>query len=194
MVDKFERLLEPLRRRISNTVGRAVIRACNDDGGVQLLQLEVLRGEIRDQIERLQNYGFTSVPKSGAEAVVVFAGGDRAHGHVVAVNDRRFRKKGMQPGEVAVYTDEGDEVYIKRGGTIQVKAATKLEVIAPLSTFSGAVEIGGALSVVGNISGDKEVSDKNGSMQEMRVTYNGHTHNESNVVGGPTSTPSGLMG
>lgn len=131
MLATINRLLAPVRTRIANMVARAVVRLVNDGGGVQVLQLSVLDGETREAIERFQNYGFTSVPLPGAEAAVLFVGGRRDHGLVVAVDDRRYRLKGLAEGEVAIYTDEGDYVHIKRGGTIEVKAATKAVVDAP---------------------------------------------------------------
>jgi phage gp45-like len=48
-------------------------------------------------------------------------GGDRNNGVVVAVGDRKFRLKGLQGGEVAMYTDEGDIIIMKRGHNIKVK-------------------------------------------------------------------------
>ncbi|WP_431477838.1 phage baseplate assembly protein domain-containing protein [Massilia eburnea] len=61
-----------------------------------------------------RNTGFTSVPKPGAEGVVVFVGGNRDHGLVIAVEDRRFRLKGLASGEVAIYDDQGQKVHLTR--------------------------------------------------------------------------------
>lgn len=133
----FRKLLKPLRDAISNLVSRAVVNRVDDARKVQELQLDVLAEETRDGVERFQEYGFTSVPLEGAEAVVLFVGGRRDHGLAVAVDDRRHRPTGLQPGEVAVYTDQGDKVIIKRGGTIEVTASTKVKVDAPLVELAG---------------------------------------------------------
>lgn len=122
--DQLDAFLAPMRRRISLMVSRAVIKLVNDQGAVQLNQLLLLKDEIRDDVERFQQYGFTSVPKPGAEALVCFVGGDRQHGVVVATEDRRFRIKNLQPGEVAIYTDEGDKIHFKRDRTIEVTTQT----------------------------------------------------------------------
>lgn len=107
-------------------VSRAVVKLVNDGTKLQALQLALLDGETRDQVERFQQYGFTSVPQQGAEGVVLFIGGDRAHGVVVAVDDRRYRLKGLQNGEVAVYTDQGDSIVLKRGGVIEFNASSSI--------------------------------------------------------------------
>ena len=108
-------------------VGRAVLSAAaNDSTKLQTLQISALADETLEGLERFQNYGFTSVPFKGAEAVVVFPQGNRDHGIVIAVDDRRYRLKGMANGEVAMYTDEGHYVQIKRGGVVAVNA-TRIE-------------------------------------------------------------------
>lgn len=52
------------------------------------------------------------------------------------------------------------------------------------------IDYEGDLFVNGNIVSTKDISDKNGSMQEMRGVYNSHTHNSPD---GTTSAPNGVM-
>lgn len=72
------KLTGPLRRRIANAIGRAVIRLVDDAAHTQLLQLTALADETHDRVERYQEYGFTSRPHPGAHAVLVALGGNRA--------------------------------------------------------------------------------------------------------------------
>lgn len=137
----LDRLLAPLRRRVGNMIARAVVRLVNDGAKIQALQLSVLANETRDGVERFQQYGVTSVPHDGAEAIVLFVGGERAHGVAVAVDDRRYRKKGLKPGEVALYTDEGDHILLKRGRIVEVVAGAKLDVSAPEVVVSAASSV-----------------------------------------------------
>lgn len=134
--------MRQLATRIANLVSRAIVRRVDDAKKMQSLQVDLLDTETRDEVERPQNYGFTSVPLEGAEAVAVFVGGRRDHGLVLAVEDRRYRVTGLKSGEVAIYTDEGDRVTLKRGGTIEIKASSKVVVNAP------AVEVAGSTNSV----------------------------------------------
>ncbi len=127
MIESINRLLKPLRNRVANMVSRAVVQLVDDSVKMQLLQLGLLDTETRDGIERFQNYGFTSNPLAGAEAAVLFVGGSRDHGLVLAVDDRRYRIRNLESGEVAVYTDQGDSIVFKRGGTVQITASTAIE-------------------------------------------------------------------
>lgn len=113
-------ILTPLYRAVNGLVSRAVVRVVDDAKKLQLVQLSVLDGETRDEVERFQNYGFTSVPKEGAEAVVIFAGGQRDHGLCIAVDDRRYRLKDLGAGEVAVYNDAGARILLKASGEIEL--------------------------------------------------------------------------
>jgi phage baseplate assembly protein V len=140
MIEVLNKLIAPLRTRIANLVSRAVVSLVDDSKKMQLLQLGVLTDESRDDVERFQNYGFTSVPLEGAEAVVVFVGGRRDHGLAIAVEDRRYRLRNLESGEVAVYTDQGDSIVIRRGGTVEVTAATKVVVDSPLVELAGNVQ------------------------------------------------------
>lgn len=116
VIDTVNRMLAPLSNRVRLMVARGVLRAVADSPKLQELQAELLAGELRDKLERFQNYGITSHPFPGAETVVVFPGGNRDHGLVIAVDDRRYRLTSLEPGEVALYDDQGQTIIIKRDG------------------------------------------------------------------------------
>lgn len=132
----FDKLLAPLRRRLALLVGRCIVNLVNDAAKMQGVQLGLLADDVIDGVERLQSYGFTSNPLPGAEAVMLSMGGVRskAMSVVIACDDRRYRLTGLASGEVAMYTDQGDKIVIKRGGTVEVTAATTLLVHAPIDT------------------------------------------------------------
>ena len=182
-------VLRAIHNRVMLTVARAVITLVDDTTTLQTLQLNLLKREIRDGVERFQDYGFTAKPHVGAEAVVVFVGGNRDHGLCIAVDDRRYRLKGLADGEVAIYTDEGDKIHLKRNRVIEVttqtfkvNASTKCEFNTPLATFSG------------DIKADGDVLDHAGgsgkTMANMRGIYNGH---HQPVSGGVAQTPTEQM-
>ena len=174
----IQRLLRPLTTRVANMVARAVVSQVDDSTRMQLLKLDLLDTETRDELERFQNYGFTSVPAApdsdgAAEAAVVFVDGRRDHGLVVAVDDRRYRVKGLNPGEVAIYDKTGSKVLIKANGDIE------------LAPSSGNVHVTGTLTAsVDVVGGGKHLAT--------------HTHNagsallDSGVSGGTvTGTTAG---
>lgn len=142
----MQRTLRPLLHRLQLMIGRAVVLLVNDGSKLQGLQVSLLADEVRDQVERFQNYGFTSHPLPGAEAVAASVAGNRDHVLVIAVDDRRYRLTALQQGEVAIYTDEGDKIVLKRGGTIEVTASTKVVLDTPLVECTGNVTVAGTVT------------------------------------------------
>lgn len=134
----LDRILRPIKRRIQLMLVRAIVEGVDDGKGIQQIQLTALADETLDNIPRIQNYGFTSKPKPGSEAFVGFVNGARDQGVVIAVDDRRYRIKAMEDGEVAIYTDEGDKIHFKRGnkivvqtGELEANATVKVKITSP---------------------------------------------------------------
>ncbi|OGP10440.1 MAG: hypothetical protein A2048_01365 [Deltaproteobacteria bacterium GWA2_45_12] len=208
---EFRKILEPLKRRILMSISRAVIETIKDDQGIQSMQASLLADEVQDDMERFQNYGLTSHPPKGSEGIAVFPGGDRSHGLLIVVDNRKYRLKGLQEGEVALYSDEGDYIKLKRGNQIEIVTHTltvnatsavnittpSFNVTAPNSNFIGNVGIAGGLAMLnsnggsGDINASGQVSDHTGSMDQMRGIYNGHNH--SDPQGGTTGGPNQSM-
>ncbi|MCK3840538.1 MULTISPECIES: phage baseplate assembly protein [Pseudomonas] len=113
---------------------------------LQALQMRLTAGEVKDGLEHFEPYGFTSNPLAGAEGIAAFIGGDRSHGVLLVVSDRRYRIQGLAPGEVAIYTDEGAKIHLKRGRIIDIeadvinfKAATAVNFDTPAITQTGTI-------------------------------------------------------
>lgn len=120
-VNDVLKIINPLKQRMMNFLSRGVVRDTDDSKGIQRIKSSLMADEVQDNMERFQNYGFTSCPLDGAESLAIFHSGNRDHGIIIAIDDRRFRIKGMEKGEVALYTDEGDFIQFKRGRKIEVE-------------------------------------------------------------------------
>ncbi|KPC53033.1 Bacteriophage Mu Gp45 protein [Amantichitinum ursilacus] len=192
-----QRMVGPLARRIGNLVARGGVLLVTSGSKMQSLQVSLLADEPKDNIEHFEPYGYTACPQQGAEALALFMQGERSHGVVIAVADRRYRMKGLKAGEVALYDDQGQSVYLTRAGivingagkpltvnntpTVTVNASATIELKTPL------LHVGGMIKADGDIIDNAGAGGK--SMASTRQVYNAHTHNENNNAGGPTSTP-----
>lgn len=181
LITTINAMLAPLARRVRLTARRAVVKLVYDDPKMQELQLAIMAGEIRDQVERWEDYGLTSHPHPGAEALVLALGGNTAHSVVVKVGDRRYRLTSLAAGEVALYDDQGQAIHLKRDKVIHIYgcdklqaniavetvitcplvravASTKVVLDAPLTECTGdldvlgTVTVGGEAEVVGNVT------------------------------------------
>lgn len=123
---------------------RCVIGTVNSAPNISLIQGGGSAGEKVQDNEIFQHYGFTSNPPVGSQAIVLPLGGKTSQGIIIATEHGSYRIKNLNPGEVAIYTDEGDSIVLKRNHLIEVttetfkiNAATKVEMNTPLLQVSG---------------------------------------------------------
>nr|WP_240746130.1 phage baseplate assembly protein V [Cupriavidus oxalaticus] len=186
--------------RVGGMIGRCVVALVDSARKLQALQLRLTAGETKDGVEHFEPYGYTSCPLPGAEGIVAFPGGDRSHAVALVIGDRRFRLSGLKPGEVALYTDEGDSLVFKRGriaelntGTFVVNAEEKVQFNTPLVEASDEVLAKGKMTGQGGLaisggSGASVAGDINatGEINSGETSLDHHQHDE---TGSRTSEP-----
>lgn len=195
MIRAIEKLMAPLRRRVLLTIGRAVIKASRAEGGFMTVQVTALDGEILDGLPLIQDYGFASRPRSGAQGVIACVGGNRRAALVIATEDKRYRLQLGEDGESAIYDDLGQKVHLTRAGIV-IETTLPIEVnAASVAIDAAAVTMTGSLTVDGIIASKVDVKANLGSgdelgLDQLRDTYNGHTHpgDSGGTTGAPNQT------
>ena len=124
-------------------------------GGSDLLQLSGYSDETLQDVELVQQVGFSSHIPEGARVVVIPLQGKTAKSIVVATTAGTI-KINVESGETCVYDQFGHSVWLKEDGT---------HVTGDLFVDDGNLHV---------LNGD--VFDKKSSMQEMRDKYNQHTN------------------
>lgn len=196
MKNMVNQMLAPLRNRVYGIVTRAVIEAAKDTNNMQLVKLALLAGENRDDVERFQNFGFSSVPPDGSEALALAVGGNRDHLIVVAADDRRVRVKGLAKGEAVIFTDDGTKIHLKKGGLVDVVAATKVLVTCPEVEMSGNLTVKQNLKVEGTSQQDGKITAGNdieasGTITGADIVSNGGVTAASGTVSGQNISTTG---
>lgn len=184
---------------------RSVLSIVRSDTPVQLVQAAGLAGETLQDNELFQHYGFTSNPLPGTMAIVLPVGGKTAHGIIIATEHGQYRLKSLAPGEVALYTDEGDSIVLNRGRiinvttqTLNINASKEVNINTPQLNASEQVNVAGALAANGGmtakagsgggaaveIAGDARIT---GDATIGNKSFLGHDHRDS--MGGTTSDP-----
>ncbi|WP_334597493.1 phage baseplate assembly protein V [Pseudomonas alvandae] len=148
---------------VKNMLARGTVVLVDALKKMQSLQMRLTAGELKDNAEHFEPYGFTSNPLAGAEVLTAFIGGDRSHAVVLVAADRRYRIQSMKPGEVAIYTDEGDKIHFKRGriidietGTLNIKATTAVNFETPVINQTGQIvsdgdQLAGGISQINHV-------------------------------------------
>ncbi|EDQ2965845.1 phage baseplate assembly protein V [Salmonella enterica subsp. enterica serovar Mountpleasant] len=103
---------------------RILIGATDSAAAVQRTQAQGIGNESLRGIELFQQYGFTSHPLPGTMGIVLPLGGVSSHSIVIATEHGAYRLKSLNPGEVALYTDEGAKIVLKRGKLIEADCET----------------------------------------------------------------------
>lgn len=141
--------IRDLSSRVMMMFGRGVLRGVNDANGRQQLQVELLKGELRDGVEHMQNYGFTSHP-TGGDVAAASIGGNREQVIVLVVDDRRYRIP-LEAGEVAMYDDLGNKIELLRD-MVKITAVQHVEVMAPTIKLIGNLEVVGDITTTGTVT------------------------------------------
>lgn len=149
---------------------------------VQLLRATGLAGEPLPDVELMQHFGLTSAPPDGAQLIAVPLGGRTSATVIVASEHGSYRLRLGARGEVALYNQWGDHVHLQADGTVHLQARTQVVIDAPTVRCTGDLEVDGQVRDLAGTSSSR-------TMAQMRATYSGHTHPETNTTGGSTGTP-----
>lgn len=189
-----------LQRRLANIVRRGVIHS-TQHGKIPKCRVSI--GElITDWLPLCQGFsgGFRSDvnPCTVGDAVTVLSeGGDLNNGRVFPgwATGGAPVPEGSESEHITVYGD-GTEVRYDReahaltitiaaGGTYKIVGKGTLDgpvEITKTLTVQGITTINANTTVKGNIGATGEISDGKGKMSGIRMTYNGHTHTETDSV------------
>ena len=135
-------------------------------GGSKVLQLKGFTDETLQEVELIQQVGLSTYIPEDAKVVVIPLQGKTAKAVVVATTGGAVVVN-VAEGETCVYDQFGHQILLHEKG---IKMLGDVEIVE------------GGLTVEKDIKSLAEVSDKTGSMQQMRVVYNIHLHGSSPIA------------
>lgn len=189
-----------LQRRLANIVRRGVIHS-TQHGKIPKCRVSI--GElVTDWLPLCQGFsgGFRSDvnPCTVGDAVTILSeGGDLNNGRVFPgwATGGAPVPEGSESEHITVYGDGTEVRYdreahsltitIAEGGTYKIVGKGTLDgpvEITDTLTVQGVTTINANTTVKGNIGATGEISDGKGKMSGIRLTYNGHTHTETDSV------------
>lgn len=165
---------------------RGVLIRVNSSGDIQTIQGKGFAGESLQDVEMFQQYGFTSSPPNGAKAIVLPLNGRTSHSVVIATEHASYRLKGLKSGELAIYSDEGSSIILKRGKIIEVNCDEYVvntkkytvntdEHIINTKTYKTKASDRADFETP-LLKGSKEISDGKSTLNTIRETFDGHDH------------------
>lgn len=207
--------------RLDDVLARGTVSAADGTKKMRVVQVRLLADEVRDDLEHVEPYGFTSEPLDDEqpEAFAAFFGGDRSHGIVFCIADRRYRLTKLKAGEVALYDDQGQKVHLTRdgivvhtdkqleatvGGTLTATAggaatlkAASVKIDAPTVEITGALKVANLITGTGGmaISGGSgaavtgDIKVSGGDVTADGISLQSHTHGGVQGGSGTTGKP-----
>ncbi|MCX5828767.1 MAG: phage baseplate assembly protein [Deltaproteobacteria bacterium] len=150
------------------------------EGLIKMFSASGRSNETFDDREYFQHYGLTSRPLPGAEVIIINEGN---HYIAVASDDRRYRLA-LEEGEVALYTDEGDCVHLKRDKTIHIVSGNKViaDVANEMTVNCPLINLGGERGSIRYLIDER-----------LLELFNNHVHAGVEPGGGSSGKPSGYL-
>jgi phage gp45-like len=144
----------------------------------------------QDGIPSVQTYGLASSPLRGCDHILIYAEGDRSKGIAIASNDQRFRPKGMLGGEVMLYDNATQRVYLQGGTKVVINAATEIDMEID-GTLVAKITAAG-LAITGSITATGDITGGFGGGDAVDMQH--HTHTYTPGSGTPTATSEPVAG
>jgi phage baseplate assembly protein V len=169
-------------------ISRAVVTLVTDSTKMQNVQVDLLDGEIADDVENFEHYGLTSRAAVGAEALYFSVGGIRGSGVVHAVADRATRPKGLAEGDTVLYSLSGSQVYLDAAGNITVKAKNGATQVY-IDGTSGEVSLGASPTDFAALATlvKTEITKVRDTLNSLVTAFNTHVHVTTCSAGGGTA-------
>lgn len=156
----IKKFIDPVVNKINLSIAKGKINKIVDTSDRQTVKVKVGKNEVRE-VELLGAFGFASNPPAGSTGVMVFANGDREAGYMVATKIPGSQRPQLAPGEAVQHNNNGDYIWIKENGDIEIKTTQEVEIKGATKVIINAsdkielkatTEITGNLSVTGDIS------------------------------------------
>lgn len=156
-------MINSFHRQISRGLGqiRQAFIGVVARGGSKLLQLTGVADEVLDEVELIQQIGFSSYIPEGSRLVIIPLQGKTSRSIVVATDGAPIVIN-VAEGETCIYDQFGNSVWLKEDGT-HIKGNLY-------------VDEGDVFVTDGSVTASEDVTDKKSSMQEMRDIYNDHNN------------------
>jgi phage baseplate assembly protein V len=188
--------------RAHNVTGRVTLPLGDDTKKIQTWQIEGYTGELRSGMQRVQRFGFSSMPLAGAKGVAHYQSGHRGFATIIADDDPRYRPTGLNGGEFQMYMVDGAKkdgtggttrtilqgllgwVAKLLGATIIIGDSnnTKFTIVAP-----NGVDLQGDLRVTGQVVANYGAKTDTGGDASIHLTT--HKHDRVQPGSGQTNVP-----
>lgn len=131
------------RTAIAGSLRRVSVVEIDDSGTQQRVRATGLAGEEFRNVVRAQPFGFSSVPPSGAEGLLLAQGGRADRAHMLGLEHPDHRPRSVEVGGSVIYDASGQVISIFKNN-IRIVGGGTVMISAPDIILAGKVRLGGA--------------------------------------------------
>lgn len=183
----LQRLMAPIITRIRRVCLGAIIRRVDDDGDLQRMQVESIGHSVYDNVEKFEQFGFTSNPPLGLDAIII----ERCGKHIiVAIGDRKYRIKNLESGDTAIYDVRGQTIILNKTG-ISVTDAHGNTVVTDSNGINTTDTNGNNVKMDGSGINLTDINGNNITMSSAGVNINGVLITQVGVMTTPKTITAG---
>ncbi|HBM3103551.1 TPA: phage baseplate assembly protein [Klebsiella oxytoca] len=164
---------------------RGRLTRVKSDLSIQQVQVNGLAGEKLQDAELFQHFGFTSCPPAGTQCIVLPIGGQTSHSIIIATENGAYRLQ-VASGEMAIYSDEGAYVHIKKGRIVETECD---EYLVKTKKYTVQAEDYDVTATTGAnfetplLKASDLLSDGKSTLDAIRETYDDHDHDHGGDAG-----------
>lgn len=154
LFEAFNRFIEPIKSRLMLMVNRGVSESVDDTTKIQTIKSRLLKGEVKNKIPSIQQFGYSSNPPKGSDLVILSINGNRENSVVIGSEHRDYRYLDLAEGDCVVYNKNGKFIHLN-GGDVRVNLDKLVienenhELIAVLHEWMEAVRDGLVITALG---------------------------------------------
>lgn len=143
---------------------RGVLNRIDSSRGIQSAQVSGLADEVIQDVEHIQQFGFTSHPPAGTEAIILPLGGASSHAIVIGTEHSSYRIQALDSGEVAIYNQSGASITLKNGKIIEIDCEQlNIQAAAGVRIDTPNVQCSQQLTAAGQINGNGGMAIQGGT-------------------------------
>ena len=164
---------------------RGRLTRVKSDLSIQQVQVNGLAGEKLQDAELFQHFGFTSCPPAGTQCIVLPIGGQTSHSIIIATENGAYRLQ-VASGEMAIYSDEGAYVHIKKGRIVEIECDEYLVKAKKYTVKAEDYDVtatAGANFETPLLKTSDQLADGKSTLDAIRETYDDHDHDHGGDAG-----------
>jgi len=183
----LQRLMAPIITRIRRVCLGAIIRRVDDGGDLQRMQVESIGHSVYDNVEKFEQFGFTSNPPLGLDAIII----ERCGKHIiVAIGDRKYRIKNLESGDTAIYDAHNQTIILNKDG-ITVTDTQNNTVVMNSDGINTTDTNGNNVKMNGSGINLTDINGNNITMSSAGVNINGVLITQAGVMTTPSTVTTG---